>query len=333
MPLLAAIVSLVAIAPLAQTAPESPGAAPTANVDAPVNPVTGQNTTNSLLAPPPPDQKITTIVVGGGGYQFRTDLDDGGSLALTRAVAGTQVRYAFTDTLALGLNFGFRFDRYEWGGDAFPALGPSADPWRDIFTVGIGAVMNWQVDDRWTVSGGPIFQFSGESSVEAGDAFSGGGLVGAAYRVNDDLLIGGGVGVVTRIEDDPLVFPQIVLDWRISDAWRLTTRGGPTAVLRQALELVYAPDKQLEFAVGARGEYLRFRLDDQAIAPDGIGEEESVPMWLRASWKPLPRLRLDLYAGVTIWSQFTVSDSVGGVVARDTLEPAPFVAGYVSWTF
>ncbi|MFO0873610.1 MAG: DUF6268 family outer membrane beta-barrel protein [Phycisphaerales bacterium] len=348
--ILAAASLLVAFGTIAQSPSEATSAEAAASAalgetaggaasaaSATLDPAAEENRSNSLLAPPPAGMKVASILAGGGGYQFKTDLSNGGSLALTRLAAGTQVRVAFTDQFSLGLNFGFRYDDYDWGGDVFPAVTPpsggSLAPWGSIYTVGIGAIMNWQLDERWTLSAGPLFQFSGESDVDAGDAFSGGGIVGAAYRFDDDLLVGGGVGVLTRIEDDPLVFPQIVLDWRINDRFRLTTQGGPTAVVRQGIELVYTPAKPLEFALGGRAEYLRFRLGGQDVAPDGIGEEQSYPLWLRAGWRPLPQLRVDVYAGVTIWSEFKLSDSSGGVLGKDTLDPAPFVAAYVSWTF
>jgi len=287
----------------------------------------------ALIAPPPSGERAQAIVGGAAAYQFRTDFEDGGDLATTRFALGTQFRFAFSEQLSLGLNLGYRFDRYEFGGNVFPSLGPGVNPWRDIQTVGLGAVLAWRLDDQWTLSGGPIGQFSGEESVDAGDAASGGGLIAASYRVSESLLLGGGVGVLSRIEDDPAVFPIILVEWRINDQLRLSTRGGPTAVLREGAELIWSPVKQLELALGARYEYVRFRLSEGNTFSDGIGEEQAIPIWLRASWLPTANIRLDFFGGLAPWGEIKLSDRSGDVLAEADLDPAPFIAGYLSIGF
>jgi hypothetical protein len=279
------------------------------------------------------EERAQVVVGGAAVYQFRTDFEDGGDLATTRLSLGTQFRFLFNEQLSLGLNLGYRFDRYEFGGNVFPSLGTRVTPWRDIQTLGLGAVLVWRLDDRWTLSGGPIGQFSGEESVDAGDAASGGGLIAASYRFNESLLLGGGVGVLSRIEDDPAVFPIILVNWRITDELRLSSQGGPTAVLREGMELIWSPAPPLELALGARYEYVRFRLSEGNTFSDGIGEEMAIPVWLRASWIVTPSVRLDFFGGVAPWGEIKLSDSTGGVLAEADLDPAPFIAGYLSIQF
>lgn len=331
------LIALVAVCALAQAS--SPAAvssdAAGSGTNSPAPPATtGEDIgAQMLIAPPGAGMKSQVIVGGAAAYQFRTDFDDGGSLATTRFGLGTQFRLVFSEQLSLGLNLGYRFDRYSFNGDVFPSLGSNVDPWRDIQTIGLGAVLVWRIDEQWTLSGGPIGQFSGEESVDVGDAASGGGLVAASYKVSDALLLGGGVGVLSRIEDDPLIFPVILVEWQINDSLRLSTRGGPTAVLREGLELIWSPVKQVELALGARYEYVRFRLGEGNTFSDGIGEEAAVPVWIRASWLATPNIRLDFFGGVAPWSEIKLSDSSGGVLAESDLDPAPFVAGYLSIRF
>jgi hypothetical protein len=332
------MLTLVLMSVLSQVAPDSSAATPAGPPSAVASPAAQadavlEDDARSLLAPPPTSKAVQGVIAGGGGYQFRTNFDDGGDLAITRFVAGAQFRLVFTEQVSLGLNLGYRFDRYEFGGNVFPALGSNVDPWRDIHTLGLGAIVNWAIDDRWSVSGGPIAQFAGESDVDVDDAASIGGIVATSYKVSDTLLLGGGIAVLSQIEDDVLVFPTILLDWKINDALRLTTRGGPTAVVRQGLELVYAPHKELEFAFGGRYETERFRLSSDNAFSDGVGEQSAVPIWLRASWLPMPTLRFDLFMGVTPWSQITLEDRDGNELAQDDVDWAPFVGGYVSWAF
>ncbi|HMN97071.1 MAG TPA: hypothetical protein PKC43_11490 [Phycisphaerales bacterium] len=287
----------------------------------------------SLIAPPETEGPFKVIVAGTTGYQFRTDLDSGGDFALTRFAAGAQFRAKLAERISLGVELGYRFERYSFGGDVFPGLGSGFRPWRDIHTVSLGIVPTFALDDRWTLSAGFIGQAAGEAQADVDDSTSLGGLVGVAYRVSDTLILGGGVAIVSPIEDDVKVFPTFLVEWKINEQLRVASRGGPTNVLGGGVELVYQPQSALEFAFGARWEYNRFRLTEDGSVPKGIGEVEGLPLWLRASWWPTDRIRLDLLGGVTVAGEMKLSDRDGGVLASSDFDPAPFVGLYLIWSF
>jgi hypothetical protein len=98
-----------------------------------------------------------------------------------------------------------------------------------------------------------------------------------------DSTVGGGIGVLTQLEDDPLVFPVIIINWNFSEDWRVTSRlFGPAG--RQGAEVVWNFHKDWEAAFGAAYKDSRFRLDDSGVAPNGVGEETSIPVWLRLGY-------------------------------------------------
>lgn len=321
-------------AALGQTAPTAPpetttSAPPAANS---AN-STGATEATSLLAPPDERPGFKTIVAGGARYQFKSDLDDAGDVSVTRVDTGVQSQFELTERIGLGVNLGYRFDRYEFSNDSFGDLGLGRAPWRDIHTLGLAAILNFELDDRWTVSVGALGQFAGEAQADAGDSFGYGGVIGVAHRFSDTLLVGLGVGVLQPIEDDVKLFPSFVLEWKLNEVLRVSTQAGPTAVLRDGIELVYNGLPNWELALGANYQTSRFRLTEDAAVSDGIGEDTMVPLWLRASWVALPGLRLHLFTGVTVYEEFTISDRNGLKLTDETVDPSLTVGAYVSYRF
>jgi len=293
----------------------------------------GSTAANSLLAPPDERPGFRTIVAGGARYQFKSDLDDGGDVSVTRVDTGVQSQFELTDRIGLGLNLGYRFDRYEFSNDSFGDLALGRAPWRDIHTLGLAAILNFELANRWTVSVGALGQFAGEAQADADDSFGYGGVVGVTHRFSDSLLIGLGVGILQPIEDDVKVFPSFVLEWKLNDVLRISTQAGPTAVLRDGIELVYSGVPSWELAFGANYETSRFRLTEDAVISEGIGEDTLIPLWLRASWVAHPSLRVHLFTGVTVYQEFTISDRDGRELTDDTADPALTLGAYVSYRF
>lgn len=270
----------------------------------------------------------------GGGYtsSFKSDLDTGGDLSVDRLTGGLNVATDVSSDLALDFRLNFGVASYDFNGDptvvdSFGAL----DPWHDIYNVGFGFAANWAINDSWSVFGGPIFQFNAESGADWGDAFNFGGLGGVTYRVNDKLLIGGGLTITSQIEDDVRVFPLIIIQWNFANNWRISNAGpsgGRSSIELTGVELIWSPFKKWEFALGAGSSYSRFRLED-----GNVGQDESTPMWLRASWRPNSTVSVEALAGVAFGGEVSLDDSNGDGITHSDYDAPLFVGLFGSVKF
>ena len=76
---------------------------------------------------------------------------------------------------------------------------------------------------------------------------------------------------------------------------------------------------------GEEYESLRFRLDDKGSAPDGVGEDRSVPVYLSATYSHGRDLQISAIGGVELNGELRLEDSQGRRLARDNYETAPFL--------
>ncbi len=283
------------------------------------------------------DERPDTAFRAAGGYlyQFESDFKDvPGSVSANRAYATFGSRFALTPTVDLGLRVSWEGGWYNFDGPSVLSLGTGADPWNTVMGAQFGGNLGIKLNEEWSLSLALFGGASGETGADAGDSLSIGGTAGATWRANDRFTIGGGVLVSSQIEDDVLIVPLLFIDWRITDSIRITNVAGPEAYPTGAgLELVCSAVENMEFAIGGRWESRRFRLDDSGPAVEGVGEDQGVGLWLRAGLKPIPQLRLDFLVGVMVGEEFTLSDRNGNELASSDLDPAPFVAGFVSWRF
>jgi len=285
-----------------------------------------------LFDPATPDRPTVDVHVGGS-HSFRGSLDDGGSVAVTRAAIDTSLRLKLAEPLTLALSAGFQYDNYDFGGIPFPVVGSTIDPWDDIHTLRFGGLLTYAINQQWSVSGGLFGQFSQERGASWQDGFSGGGLVSVSYRFGERGVIGGGVGVTSAIEDDARLFPVFVIDVPLTDTIRISSLRVPTPLARNGIEIICNAAPTLEFALGTRYDRSRFRLNDSGSVPGGIGEDLEIPVWLRCTWTPAPNMRVDLMAGVIAWREFRISEGNGLRIDTDRGNATATLGAAFSMTF
>ena len=139
--------------------------------------------------------------------------------------------------------------------------------------------------------------------------------------------------MVSQIEDDPRIWPILILQWKINDVLRVANRTATSVSGRPGVELIYAPLPQWEFAVGGASQFSRFRLDDSGIAPNGVGQDESMPLWLRASYNAGQRVRIDAFVGMSIGGELTLQDSGGHKITNQDYDAPLSVAVFGSVRF
>jgi len=271
---------------------------------------------------------LSFTVYSGGQFSFQSDIDGGGDMNVFRLQFGVTGRASLTRDLDLTVQIGYDIDLYDFSGVSRLGI----DPWEDVHTFNVGAILSMDMSNDWTLFGGPVLQVAREDSADVDDSFIGGGVFGATYEVSSSLTVGGGFGVVTQIEDDTRLFPVIVLDWEISDRLRLTSKTAGAAG-RSGLELVYDFANDWEVAIGGSYEFRRFRLDDDGVAPGGVGEDKSLPIRARLSRRMGDHVVLDFYAGVVMVSDIELANVDGVVLAAADVDPTGLLGFAVRLTF
>lgn len=282
---------------------------------------------------PATDDEIHFTFGGGFTHRFETDIDSGGEFSVDTLSAGLDVAAQLSRETSLTVRTNIGVAAYDFGG--IPA---AIEPWDDVHTLAFGAVLAHEMNDEWSVFGGPVFQFSRESGADWGDAFTAGGVGGLTWRANDDLLIGAGAGIMSQIEDDVRIFPIIIVEWQLTQKWRVSSRGpsgGRTSVEFAGIELIWQASDAWEFALGGGSSFSRFRLDDDGdgLAPDGVGQDEYMPVWLRASWHPSARCSIDAIAGFAFGGELSLDDESGDGIASTDYDQAPFIGLFGSIRF
>ncbi len=270
-----------------------------------------------------PDTKWSTFVRGGYVYQFETDLDNNeGSFTADRFFVQPGIVYAPDHTRSFSLAFGYGYDGYDFKGDnGFGAL----RPWDDIHSFSLSTPIRFTKGQNWSFFIVPTLRFTGESSADLSDSLTGGGFAGFAYRVNERLTIGPGLGVITQLEDDASIFPVLIINWKITDTISLETGRGLAATLGPGISLNWSITEQLLLTLGGRYEKLRFRLDDTAPYPDGIGQDKSFPVFWGVTYTFNSSAKVSLIGGVETAGELQLEDHEGNVLKQQDYESAAFL--------
>lgn len=268
----------------------------------------------------------------GAGYegQLESDLDRGGDFSIASSHYNLALKMKLTSDVSLNLSYRYVVDDYDFGGPTgFGAL----NAWDDIETQTLTITIEHQLANDWVVFGGPVMQVPRENgaSFSASDEY--GGVVGVTYIASEDLVVGGGLGVIGRVEDEVAVFPVLILNWKLTSDLRLSTSSAAAAGGRTGIELVHALAPGVELAVGGAYSFSRFRLDGMGVAPSGVGEVTSFPLWTRASFKLDDSITLDLQAAYTIGGELKLDNSLGIRITDTEFDGAWILGGRISIHF
>ncbi len=210
-------------------------------------------------------------IKAGSVYNFTTDIEGGGSFAVNRYF------------VEAGLARLWRFDRMVsvsagYGQDDYRFSGLGTDPWNNIDNFRVGLFARWALDEQWVLFAGPSVRSYGEAGTDLDDALVGTFFGGASYRFSDRLTLGPGFMVAGQIEDSTRYFPVLLVNWNLTEKLSLETGGGFAATAGPGLSMVYDFSKHWKFAVTARYEKKRFRLNGTGFAKNGVGEDRNVPI-------------------------------------------------------
>lgn len=271
-----------------------------------------------------------TLSIGGRAqHAFQADLDDSaGEVSVTRAGADVALLIPIGEKFKLSTGLDFEASFYDWDSpdDVVPGSG-SSDPWDEIYTVTLSLTGTYILDDKWSIFGGGFVSSSGESGADFGDTITGGGFVGVGYAFGPELTVQGGIGARSRLEDDARVFPVIGVQWKISEQFNLRTEG-------PGLRITYAANDQWSFYLRGAYEMREFRLaDDNRTVPDGVVEDQSVPIGFGVEWRPTGGLSIGLEAGAIVWQEYDIQSRSGRTLNEIETDPTPYIGLRLDYRF
>lgn len=277
-----------------------------------------------------PMDRGTEIELQGTVFSiYDTDFDDGGSVSMDQYAITAGLDHKLSEQLKTGVGVGYTLQDYDFSGSSgFGGL----KPWEEIHTFSVSTSITYSPDRNWSILISPFVESSAESGADDSESYSYGGFIFASYAYSKNLILGFGGGVTSGLEETEFI-PTLYVRWQINDKLLLAnpTEAGPSGPA--GLELSYALAPQWNIGVGAAYRSYRFRLDDEGVAPDGIGEFSGVPAWLRVSWQPTDFTTLALYGGYTFAGEIELEDRDGNSLADDEYDPAPFAAASLEITF
>jgi hypothetical protein len=260
-----------------------------------------------------------TWIFSSYAHQFETSLNDGGNFSRESVTIGGGHRFALDTDWSLITSLAYQGSYYDFSGSASPFA------WDDIHQITGVALVDWKMDESWSLQGGALLRTAAEGGANFGKGFTGGGLLGFSYRANKDLTLGALLGVTSAIENPAAVIPIPQIDWRFADQWKLhmgLTNLGYTGI---GPELSYAPSDMWEFGVGASFQDRRYRLDHHNGFTNGVGEETSAPLYARIRWRPQQRIALDLFTGVAVAGQVRLESQGGNKLQTSGYDAAPIL--------
>lgn len=255
-------------------------------------------------------------------YQFDTDLDDGGQFGVNRHFVRLNILQSVGQKTFVGLGIGYDFEDWKFK-DVAAVAGGSA--WDTIHRPSLAIPLMYQATANSRVGLTPSVQFSGEAGAAFGDALMYGVSGVYIYSVNKDLSLGIGAGAFERLEEFSF-FPYLVIDWKISEQFRITNpfRAGPAGPA--GLELIYSPSPLWKIGVGGAYRSYRFRLENENRIANGIGENNMLTGFARIQRQIGPKMSIDLSGGMFFYGRLSVEDHRGSTIDSTDYATAPFVA-------
>jgi hypothetical protein len=274
-----------------------------------------------LKAPP-------TVATVQYGHQFGADVDDSGTeIARDNAFFSLAHRVALSEKTSL-----FALGSYTLHNYNFSSNSGNNYQWDDVHRLVIGALVGYELNERWRLIGGGIVRSWGEGGAEYGKSITGGLLGGFDFHPNDDFSVGMLVGAFSGLEDSLSLLPVPTLKWKFAESWRLNV--GMVSVIDPGVgaEVAWQVSETVSIGTGVTFQTRRYRLRDKvrttsATRPGrtddgGVGQETEVPVFAVIQWNPTPKVKLDLLAGVALAGNIRVEDEDGGYISDDDYDPA-----------
>jgi hypothetical protein len=264
-------------------------------------------------------------------YQFGSKVDGGGSLSVFTLIFGAGVDKQVNEMLEAGVNFTYIYDSYSFSGMTGFRV---PYPWSSVHTFGLDIPLTYSVnrDCTWKIYLVPTGQFSGESTARFGDALVYGGAIGISHVFTPKIEVGLGIAAYYNLAEVS-VFPYPIVKINISDRIQITNPFGASPAGPGGGVLNYKFTENWYVGIGVAYRSYRFRLDPNGPIPGGIGQYRSCPVFATVAYQQSPALRIELYAGATLFNKISINDHSGDELFRTKQNAAPMLGMSASGHF
>ena len=132
--------------------------------------------------------------------------------------------------------------------------------------------------------------------------------------------------MISQIEDDARFTPTIIFNWLAYQDWTVRVGSVPASGGAAAAgEVAYKVAEPVEIGLGLLYNQRRFRLDSSNPVPNGVGEDNNLPLRLRLGWNITPDISLNLLGGVVLAGQLRIDNSHGTELNKQNYDPAPYI--------
>lgn len=256
-------------------------------------------------------------------HQPTAGIDGGGEFSLSSAFLRFRVDRPVSRNAVVGLSLKYDADDYHFSGvTEFGGL----DPWNDVRRFGIGLPIFIRLANDWSLGITPSVDWLQEHGADSSQSVAFGAPVFALKSIATGRSLGLGAGFFRNVEDELDVFPFIAVSWRFNEKWRLSNPFEADVLGPAGLELAYSMGDRWTLGGGGVYRSFRFRLDNEGVAPDGIGENKGFVGFLRLSHEGRQGFNLDFYAGATFAGELELLNVDGDEIASGDYDTAPFIA-------
>jgi len=289
------------------------------------NPVAAQPPPGDSAKPPGPFFSLS----GSAIAQLDADFETQGSYSVSSLIFRASVAQPVSRKTILGLSLSYDHLDYDFSDDA--AL-ESASPWDRVHGLNLALPIIRKINDRWSLLLSPSIGWFGASGASSGDSLTYGLVSAATYAFRPDRKLGFGLAAFERI-GQTRGFPFVSIDWRLTDRMRLTNplNVGPTGPA--GLELAYEISPTWEFGAGGAYRSIRFRLDEQDLEPNGIGEQRGIVTFARILHNLSPKINLVIYTGLVLSGELRIEDENAQQRRTAEHDTAPLLAISLSGRF
>ncbi len=258
-------------------------------------------------------------VDGLAAFQGDAELSGGGKFSASRAFLRATALYNLEGGSSVGLSTSFGKLDYNFSQS-------NNQPWENIRDLRVAVPVRFRVGYTTTVFVSPQIRWDYQSGASSSDGRTYGVFAGIAWQLNERLTIGPAFGAFSEFDESGTdFFPALLIDWDINDRWNLNTGSGVGATQGPGLSLSYALNEAIDLSLTARSERIRFRLDGDGLAPDGVGEDKSIPVVLSLGYNPNPGVSMSVFAGAEFDGRLTLDDANGVEISRQRYDTAPLV--------
>ncbi|MHC4129852.1 MAG: hypothetical protein ACYSUA_17145, partial [Planctomycetota bacterium] len=251
----------------------------------------------------------------GAFHLFEADVDDGGEFEVSSLGIRVDSRWRVAEGAAVDFTFGYTWDTYDFSGSGSLT---GLDPWDDVHTLGFRAVLNWRLDDKYWLFGGPVVSMSAEDGADYSNAVIAGAQAGVRWRQSEDFNIGIGITAISQVDDDPWILPLVFFNWDFQENW--TLRSGSFDIGSEGgagLELAWLFAPRWEASLGLIYERRRFRLDDSSVAPEGVGQLDSFGLYGKIAWVFNEQARVWFTVGTSVYGNLRLENDDGKKIADE----------------